>query len=172
MVIIFSWAAPLLLECEELFRRDFGVLLPNTEEALSEEGIEVLLRARDFAELRLALRDELLKFGVRGATGIVGGASFANRASELVLRCSSSYWKLSQNCSDVSTSLSLPWRSRELPGDPENRCFLREASGDGVDGTLEGNTLYFGAIFPNEANPATSKAEMADLVDVFALVST
>ena len=41
-----------------------------------------------------------------------------------------------------------------------------------MDGTLEGNILYFGAIFPNEANPATSKAEMAERVDVLALVST
>ena len=71
------------------------------------------------------------------------------------------------------TSISgSSFRSRDPPGDPENLCFFNEASGEGVEGTLEGNILYFGAIFPIEASPATSNAEMAERVDVLALVST
>ena len=88
IVIIFSCEAPLLLELEELFRRDFGVLLPKTEEELTEDGMEVLLRARDLAELKLAEREELLKFGVLGAT-VTGVLSTG--ASELERSFSSAY---------------------------------------------------------------------------------
>ena len=51
-------------------------MAPKTHEELVDDGIEVLLRARDFAELKLADRDELLKLGVRGAVGsVTRGAS-------------------------------------------------------------------------------------------------
>ena len=84
MVTIFSCALPLLD-----FRVDFGVLLPKmalVEEVLTDDGMDVLLRARDFAELRLAERDELLKFGVLGGTGT--DVSF-DLASDVDLRLSS-----------------------------------------------------------------------------------
>lgn len=53
---------------------------------LTDDGIDVLLLARDFAELRLADRDELLKFGVLGGTGTVVSLDLA---SEVDLRLSS-----------------------------------------------------------------------------------
>ena len=68
--------------------------------------------------------------------------------------------------------MSSSLRSRDPRGEPENRCFFSEASGDGVDGVRDAGVDVFGVIFPNEASPATSKAEMAERVDVFALVST
>ena len=171
MVTIFSWA--LLLPVED-FREDFGVLLPKmapVEDVLTDDGMDVLLRARDFAELRLADRDELLRFGVLGGTG--PEVSF-DLASDVDLRLSSPNWKLSQNCSDVSTTnfSGCSVRSSESRGDPENRCFFRDASGDGVDGVRDAGADVFGVIFPIEASPATSKAEMDERVDVFALVST
>jgi hypothetical protein len=58
MVTIFSCEAT-PPEAEEAFRSDFGVLLPKSdtdadELVLTDDGMDVLLLARDLAELRLA----------------------------------------------------------------------------------------------------------------------
>ena len=70
--------------------------------------------------------------------------------------------------------MSSSLRSRDPRGEPENRCFFNDASGDGVDGVRDAEFCVgtFGVILPIDASPATSKAEMADRDDVFALVST
>lgn len=98
MVTIFSWALLLLAELDEDLRMDLGVLLPKMTDVddvvLMDDGIDVLLLARDFAELRLADLDELLRFGVLG--GIGTAASF-DLASDVDLLFSSPYWKCSQN---------------------------------------------------------------------------
>jgi hypothetical protein len=73
MVIIFSCVLE-ALALDEHFRKDLGVLDPkmDTEVALTDDGIDVLDLARDFAELRLADLDELLKLGVLGGAMMTG----------------------------------------------------------------------------------------------------
>lgn len=124
-------------------RAALGVLEPREE----IEGIDLELRLADL---------ELWRLGVLGASEID--------------RISLGEPSLSQKVSGASSVLlTSSLLSREFWGEDElYLCFLfKTGFGDGVDLGDLGLTS-----FPIAASPATSKAEMAALVDVLALVST